>query len=343
MLNRKRIVIYLILCCCALFVVIAWSKREKTASCEYLNLSFLNLEHPALNHQNVYLTVSTGANLNSVDSLIKCDLNTGKRETLFRTRHEEAIMQWTKVNDDWLVWVDASSDGYDESIMVMNLKNRSIKELSRTNPECIIAATPQLYKNYVVWIEANDQKIMELKLFNLKTEETKTIAQMKKYSFYNAFPYMGEGKVLWTDSINGKGYYFLYDLKSGKKRQYQAQRAYPSYAVYSNHKIFSLDFDDYTSWEGQTLVYLDLKAKKFYSLDIGKAVVNHFEVYQDQIAVLDENQQLRLYVLQKDFLVQKKIGLATNPVSMQYDQEGNLMMVYENSFGTPKIGVIHHQ
>ena len=90
-------------------------------------------------------------------------------------------------------------------------------------------------------------------------------------------------------------------------------------------------------------MYLDLKSKKFYSLDTGKAVVNHFEVYQDQIAVLDENQQLRLYVLQKDDLVQKKIELATNPVSIQYDQEGNLMIVYENSFGTPKIGVIHHR
>lgn len=343
MIRKKKIVLCFILCCCAIFAVVACGKRERAVSQEYLNLSFLNLEHPVMNHQNVYLTVSTGMNLNSVDSLVKCDLETGKKETLFRTRHEEAIMQWTKVNDDWLVWVDASSDGYDESIMVMNLKNRSTKELSRTNPNSMIAATPQLYKDYVVWIEANDQKIMELKLVNLKTEEIKTIAQIKKYSFYNAFPYMGEGKVLWTDSINGKGYYFLYDLKSGKKRQYQAQRAYPSYAIYSNHKIFSLDFDDYTRWEGQTLVYLDLNSKKIYSLNTGKAAINHFEVYQDQIAVLDENQKLRLYVLQKDFLVQKKIELATNPVSMQYDQEGNLMIVYENSFGTPKIGVIHHQ
>lgn len=343
MIRKKKIVLCFILCCCAIFAVVACGKRERAVSQEYLNLFFLNLEHPVMNHQNVYLTVSTGMNLNSVDSLVKCDLETGKKETLFRTRHEEAIMQWTKVNDDWLVWVDASSDGYDESIMVMNLKNRSTKELSRTNPNSMIAATPQLYKDYVVWIEANDQKIMELKLVNLKTEETKTIAQIKKYSFYNAFPYMGEGKVLWTDSINGKGYYFLYDLKSGKKRQYQAQRAYPSYAIYSNHKIFSLDFDDYTRWEGQTLVYLDLNSKKIYSLNTGKAAINHFEVYQDQIAVLDENQKLSLYVLQKDFLVQKKIELATNPVSMQYDQEGNLMIVYENSFGTPKIGVIHHQ
>lgn len=296
MIRKKKIVLCFILCCCATFAVVACGKRERAASQEYLNLSFLNLEHPVMNHQNVYLTVSTGMNLNSVDSLVKCDLETGKKETLFRTRHEEAIMQWTKVNDDWLVW-----------------------------------------------IEANDQKIMELKLANLKTEETKTIAQIKKYSFYNAFPYIGEGKVLWTDSINGKGYYFIYELKSGKKRQYQAQRAYPSYAIYSNHKIFSLDFDDYTRWEGQTLVYLDLNSKKIYSLHTGKAAINHFEVYQDQIAVLDENQKLRLYVLQKDFLVQKKIELATNPVSMQYDQEGNLMIVYENSFGTPKIGVIHHQ
>jgi hypothetical protein len=339
-----------------LFLLIGCSNMEKTEKTlkigevpieipieKTIDLPFSNYNHPVIHNDDIYLCTSNISNKESINSLTQYNINTGKQVELYKSRYSEAAMQWTKVNDNWLIWVDSSSDGVNANIMAMNLSTKDIKELAKTNPEYLTVLAPELYNDYVAWVELLPDNKVEVKLHNLKSNKTESIAQLYNYGLFNAFVSMKENRLLWTDTKDGQGYYFIYDINTKQTNKYTAPKQYPSYAVYSNDKIFSLNFDNIANWNNQSFGYFDIKSNKYIQLETGFTYVNSFDVYNDKIAIIDNKQKLHIYKINNMSLDNVKFGQKDNPMLCKFDQEGNLVLVYKDDTDNLKLGIIYNK
>lgn len=305
-----------------------------------LEMPFGSYNHPAIKGENMYVSVNSKmGNKESVDTLIKYNMKSEEQEKLYTSQYKEAAIQGTSVNDRWLVWVDASIDGLHSSIKAMDIKTKKVRELAQTKPDKLTIFSPKLYKDYVGWVELADNEQGEVKLHHLKDNQTETIARLHNYGLFNAFLSISGNKAVWTDTKEGKGSYFVYDLASGRTAEYPAPKEFAAYPVYSKEKIFALHFDDFDNWSEQSFGYFDLKSNEFVQLDIHSSYINYFDVFKDQIAVIDDQQQLKLYQLKGQTLAKKKTGLQDDPLFAYYDGEGNLLLPYEEDEN--KLGIIY--
>ncbi|WP_033826439.1 hypothetical protein [Bacillus andreraoultii] len=310
-----------------------------------IEIPYRNYNHPVIHEGEMFVNVSNHTfNTYNVDSLIKYNMKTGKEELLYKSEYEESSMQKTEVNDDWLVWVDSSADGYNEKILSMNLLNGKIKTLAETNPKYLTILSPELYNHYVAWVELSHSNQIKVKLHNLTTNETIDVADINDYSLYNASVYLDNEYLLWTDTMNGKGYYYLYNVHSKKIENYQAPRAYPAYATYSDGKIFSINFDDQTDWTNQDFGYFDIETKTYHSLKHGD-FINHFDTYKDKLVILDSNNKLYFYKMIKNKLNPIDINITEeeNPVFASFDNDGHLIINFDitESMNKSRIGVVN--
>lgn len=308
---------------------------------EDIDLPFYRYNHPVINNGNIYLCINNNINKNSIDKLISYNIKTKKQEVLYHSRYEEAAVQWTKVNDNWLVFVDSSSDGLNANIMAMNLKTREKRELAKTNPERYTVFAPELYNDYVAWVEVIQDKKIEVKLHDLKSNKTVSIANINNYGLFNAFASINDDKLVWSDVINNKGYYYMYDINSKETKNFPAPKQYPGYPIYSNNEIYSLNFDDYNQWSIQSFGYFDIKTQKYNQIDTKSSYLNGFDVYNDKIMIIDNNQKLRLYKLKNDKLESIVYKVKDNPNWGKFDQNGNLMLTYEDNYGNYKLSIIY--
>ncbi|WP_138090138.1 hypothetical protein [Halalkalibacterium halodurans] len=309
-----------------------------------IEIPYKEYNHPVILGDEMFINVNSDpSKLYDVDALIQYNMKTGEEKVLYESEYEESAMQSTQVNEDWLVWVDSSVDGYYEKILAMNLANGEIQTLAETNPEYLTLLTPSLYKEYVAWTELNDEMQVEVKLHNLETNETISVGNINEYSLYHAFVHLHDNKLLWTDSDNGNGYYYLYDLENKSTDKYQAPKHYPGYAKYSNGKIFAIHFDN-NDWTMQDFGYLDLKTNEYHSLEHGQ-YINYFDSSNDRLAILDDEHHFYFYEFQDDELVPLEVTIMEeiNPMHIFFDPEGHLIIYIDEEDDTDhsRVGVIY--
>jgi len=136
---------------------------------------------------------------------------------------------------------------------------------------------------------------------------------------------MADDMLLWTDCIEEKGYYILYDLNTGRITKYEAPCKYPGYAEMAQNKIYSLNFkDDYHDWSLNRLGVFDIATKTYHQLS--DSYINALRVGNNSIAVLDQGSRLKLYINHKNI---KEIPI-TLPYSsinaMDYSEDGRLIV-----------------
>jgi hypothetical protein len=335
---------YLFILLCALFLAGCSAKQTEEVLLEIPYETYL---HPSMNDEVLYVTVGDKLSSDTVDSLIRYEPDTGEAEELYTSEFPESFMQNTQVNKDWLIWVDQTVDGTISKLFVMDLSNQDVKEISKTDPNYPSLLSPMLFNDFIAWTELGKQQKVEVKLHNLKHNETMTIATLHEPSIYNSFVFIGENKLLWADTIDGKGYYMLYDLKEKTTEKYEAPTSHPGYPKYTNGKIFALNFEDDGDWTNQDFGYLDIEEKQYHSINKKKYYINYFDTYDDRLAILDSENILSIFDYKKGELTPLETTITeeqeSNLLFLSFDHDGHLILQFDpaESIGNSKIGVIY--
>ena len=333
----------------ALFLLVGCLKEaniedahEKMDKEVMIDVPFPNYNHPVVSDDYIFLNSSSSSKPESVNKLVKYNIKTKEYEILYESQYSNASMQQTNVNNDWLVWVDSSIDGIDSKILVMNLKTEEVHELAESNPDLLATFVPVLYEDYVAWIQLFNEEKIEVLLYNLKTNTLETIKPLKSFGFFNIFISMNDNKLVWTDSYEENGSYNVYDLNTKEIKEYKASFPYPSYPVFDNGNIYSLNFNSLERWNNQNFGYYNLKEEKYHEINTESLYINYFDVSDNTLALIDDEQELKLFSLDGEETEEKTHSFEENPDFLDFDNEGNLILMYNND-SDYKIGVIFNQ
>lgn len=253
-------------------------------------------------------------------NLIAYDLKSKSEQILFKSPLKTSYQE-LMINKDWILWRDCGDEFTMNTIYARNRKTGKDKVIYNEKHSCLIV--PCLYNNFAAWIDYSQKGIL---LYDLNTGRSKIIGTINELDFYNMFIYMSDNMLLWTDCINGKGYYLLYDLNTGKTNKIEAPCKYPGYAEMTQGKIFSLNFmNDYHNWTLNRLGVFDISTKEYKQLC--DSAINLMRVGENSIAVMDRNNKLILYIINNNNLIKVTDILGSQGIDGIYYSEGDKLIV----------------
>ncbi|MBB6693299.1 hypothetical protein H7B90_17990 [Cohnella xylanilytica] len=248
---------------------------------------------PSLRNEVLYVPVNENSEF--VNSIISIDLKTLEQDLLFKSTFEQSTINDLRANENWITWVDSAADGSFAKTYARNMDSGVQKVITtHTDPNFLKIDSPYLYDDVLAWININSARDTNPKVvvYNLKNEKISTISEVHQYGLYNNFLHIHNGKVLWTDSIDGKGYYKIYDLDSHQLDSYEAPLKFPGYAQLMDDDIYSINFIDDHDWTSQTFGYYDTKSHVFKSLE--NKYINRLVSSDTHVAWTNSDQELIL-------------------------------------------------
>jgi hypothetical protein len=188
-------------------------KLDVSAS-QIITLPYNGATHPLVMGQEMYVAVNTKWGF-LPDEVRKIDLHTKKETTIFKTEHHPSAINHLQGNSKWLVWVDSTEDGYDHQIWVKNLKTGEMKKVYQQPEYSYILIIPTLYDHYIAWADEKMGKVAKIRLMDLETGKEEDIAQYHTFSLANnVHKDPNRGRLIWTDSENGVGFFKVFDFKT---------------------------------------------------------------------------------------------------------------------------------
>ena len=278
------------------------------------DIPFVGYNDPVLVDNHMYICVNDS--LAVTNKVIDYDINTKEYSIIFESQFTEANLQCTMANDKWVMWLDADMIFSHTIIYVLNRETNEITKLADYNLSTQLTA-PYLFGDYVacVIVQENDslESQQEIILWNLETMESSAIADITELSFYNNFVFINSDQVLWTDSVDGVGYFKLYDIKTGLVKEIEAPHAYPGYAMMAGEKIYSINFEDYRTWASHDFGYFDTSSNAYKSIEgvVGTSSISRFRVSDYLVIVMDRNSVLKIIDVENDELINVSIPTAT--------------------------------
>lgn len=300
-------------------------------------IPFQKYNDPVVDGNNLFVHVNSPLDILNINKFIQYNLQTGEYEVLYESEYSNANMQATNVNENWITWLDFGRIGK-AKILVIDRSTNEIKTIAEINNEDEVLSPPTLEDDYVAWIYTNNAtEQVEVKLYNLATEETEVIANVpfQPELYYSAF--MIDGKIVWNSHENGKGYYYLYDIEGKTIEKYEEPIPYPLMVKYSNDKIYALNSTGKIQlegavveyWDNQTFGYLDIQTEEFQSFPYD-VQLKDFDVYHNKVLILDSRSELYLYEFIDNEFKTSSITLTSGeePSSIAFDTNGNIIVSY---------------
>lgn len=242
----------------------------------------------------------------TIDQVVAIPSSGQEPELIFESEYEQPSIHTVLANEDWLVFVDAESTGQKSKIYAVDLKTKKQKQIFTYNPEHEVLILPALDGHYAAWAEPDEKGQKQVVLYDLSTDQKTVLDHFNDFHLYNNFLAMGEGRVLWTDSKDGTGYFKVHDIAEGKTRTFEAPQPYPGYAQLVGNKVFSLNFSDHATWSAQEFGMFDIETETYEKIEIDTPYLNQLTSDgKNNIAVLDAAQQLIGYRIMKDGSLQK--------------------------------------
>src|SRR5690606_34371188 len=158
-------------------------------------IPFQKYNDPVVDGNNLFVHVNSPLDILNINKFIQYNLQTGEYEVLYESEYSNANMQATNVNENWITWLDFGRIGK-AKILVIDRSTNEIKTIAEINNEDEVLSPPTLEDDYVAWIYTNNAtEQVEVKLYNLATEETEVIANVpfQPELYYSAF--MIDGKI----------------------------------------------------------------------------------------------------------------------------------------------------
>lgn len=244
-----------------------------------LKLPYYNVTSPVKQGDKLYFTASKDSVEKwKLQCLIEYDFNAKKYTDLYTSKCVEPTMQNVSCNENWVVWTD-ENNGTVEDICYMNIKSGKIETISKLDEKSIVI--PSLYENYISWVQGND-----IILLNLETKKKTVIGKIDESGSHNEFLSFTDNKIIWTDTVDNKGCYFVYDVDTKKTESYKTDSKYLGYPQYANGLIFSEIFENLSEERGFLGMYdiinnKQLKEMEYIMPDITRVTDDYF-VYSSQ-------------------------------------------------------------
>ncbi|MCR4431227.1 MAG: hypothetical protein NUV45_09450 [Tepidanaerobacteraceae bacterium] len=229
-----------------------------------ITFPFRHFITPQLEGDKIYACISDDKKHGSLNKLIEYDIKTGDYKVLFETEFSPSALQNLMMNEKWMIWLDATMDLGQIKVYRKRRQDNDIKVIYQMNSNFENLDTPYLYKDYVCWATYDgEKKVARLKLYNLETDAMEDIYEFKFPSYYNAYPEMNDGKLVFTDHVDDKGIYLVLDLESRKLDTYESKFNYPAFASFSRNKIFSDNMDNYRIWGNTNFGVYDINTGEY--------------------------------------------------------------------------------
>ncbi|MBE0448728.1 MAG: hypothetical protein IBX64_11645 [Actinobacteria bacterium] len=294
-----------------------------------ITIPFTQYTKPALIDNSLYIPVND--NSESINRIVRYDLNNRDISTIYESKFKESTINNLLCNRRWMVWVDSEVTGGSSTIYVQDLRTNKRKVISKVKDLKLTKVdAPTLYEDYVAWVRINHKDAPEVMLYNLQTNKTTVLASLDDYSLYNNFLHAADGKILWTDSKDGIGYYYVYDIKNHAIKAHKGESPYLGYAQLAGDKIFSINFEDVGDWTKQKFGYYSTNDKKFVTLESN--YINRFTAYGDRIAVINSKQELELYEISNKGNAKINLAKSLHPYvdSIDFMYDGTLITGYSD-------------
>lgn len=319
-------------------------KTKTTAPAQKYSLNFSHVIHPDTDAKGAAVYFST-LTAGKGSQLIHYDLKSKTSKVISESEYQEGILQHIKSNDKWLIWLDSTPDAAENKIYALNKETGEKTVVSESDPRYVTADAPVLYEDYVAWVflETVDEKpVPMVKVLDLENKKVKVVSELNDYGLYNNFVHMDHDWLVWTDHVDGKGFYHLYNLKTNEKKKIEAPFKYPGYAMISGDKIFALHFPDATVWNEQEFGYYDLKTEKYQPFFQDKRVINLFRLSGDKLAVLDDEGKMKNYIVNERGISENK-ELTVHEAGVEnihFSSRGELIYTYSSHPGLDNTLVI---
>ncbi len=235
---------------------------------------------------SIYTAVSRGQDEGS--SIVRYDLDSKRIETLVETLDPDSI-GWFVVNERWLVW------SVGRQLFARSLSTGDDQLLSESRD----LYAPALYGDLVAWDDLTEQRTHQIVVRDLASGDSTVVAPVALADLYNNFPAWDEGRLVWTDVVDGIGVYRSYDSSSGMIDDHaltEGDFRYPGYAQAAGERIYSINFDRIGVWDWgvQRVGYFSVPEQRFVPIVPEGFVANSLDVAGGLVAIVDSEQELTL-------------------------------------------------
>jgi hypothetical protein len=232
-----------------------------------ITLSYACASHPFIMNQEMYVAINSKWGI-LPDEIHKIDLQIKKETTVFKTEYPSSALNDLQGNGKWSIWVDSTEEGLYNNIWVKNLKTGEMKKIYQQPEDSHILIIPTLYDHYVAWSYEKKDKV-KVCLMDLETGKKEDVAEHHTFSLAN-YAHIDpiNGKLLWTDSENGVGYFKVLDIKTRQTVTYPLSGYTPGYASFvgDDYILFLNSKDNFVKWENPPNCIYNLKTKQYQIL-----------------------------------------------------------------------------
>jgi hypothetical protein len=297
---------------------------------QLITLPYTEASYPEIMGQEMYVGVNTEWGF-LPDEVRKINLNTKQETTLFKTELDPSAINDVHVNKKWLIWVDSTEEGYEQSIWVKNLKTGKMKKIYQQPNYSKIMIVPVLYDHYVAWTDEKMGKVVTVRVMDLETEKAEDIAQYHTFSqanYVNIDP--TQGKLIWNDSQDGVGLFKTFDLKTRKTTTYPLSGYTPGYSEFvgSDHILFLNSKDNFVNWINPPVCLYNLKTKQYQILSDDEKN-SDFRVAGNCIFYIDP-EGVHSLILENGRFIKKKVPHQLKDPQFIDTADGHLILQKEN-------------
>jgi hypothetical protein len=301
-------------------------KKLDVPASKIITLPYNDASHPVVMGQEMYVAINTKRGYLR-DEIHKINLDTKKETTLFKTEYDLSAINHLQGNDEWLVWVDSTEDGYENNIWARNLKTGEMKKIYQQPSYSRILIMPVLYDHYVAWTDEKRGEVVTVRLMDLETGKAEDIAPYHTFSLANCVNVDPiQGRLIWNDSKNGVGFFKVLDIKSKQTNTYPLAGYTPGYSrfVGDDYILFRNAKDNFVTWINPPMCIYNMKTKQYQTLSEDEN--NHdFRAVNNRIFYID-NKGVQSLVLKNDQFEKVKIHHQLKNLRFIYARNNHLIL-----------------
>ncbi|NTW28345.1 MAG: hypothetical protein HGA39_03140 [Coriobacteriia bacterium] len=292
-----------------------------------VRLPYADCGNPQKVGSSIYATVGQGADKG--DALICYDINSKTAKIIVEASDSEAI-GWFVANDSWLVW-NVGLELFAQSVAT---GERQVLSSSRD------LYAPALNGDLVAWDDLTPSRTHQIVLRNLKSQETTVVAPLVLPDLYNNFPSWNGSRLVWTDVIDGAGYYNVLDTATGGKEGYILSDGvfrYPGYAQEVGGRIYSVNFTstDEWDWNAQQLGYYSIEERRFVPIVEDGFIANYFRIADNLLVIVDRNGKLTVQLIDQKHGQQQEYAPLREAVDFVKTSSDGTIIAWKGSSGAP--------
>ncbi|MCM3783719.1 hypothetical protein M3231_12115 [Neobacillus mesonae] len=262
------------------------------------------------------------------NSILEYDLETEDSEIIYNSELEKAAINDLTCSSEWMIWAETDEFGLNGSIHAWDRKrDEKFVVFKYDDPEIMALDAPRLYKNMVAWVSSANNK-PEVILYNLELKKQTVIANLKLGSFYNNTVDFYEDKLLWTDTLNNAGVYYIYNTETEEITEYRSSSPFVGYAQLLEDDIIAINFKDVSTWSTGKLGSFHIDNNELSLIE--QDFINQLDSFDNHTAYITKNQELVYYDISSNEKVDLISSMNHTVDSVDFTNEGYLIAGYRS-------------